>query len=69
VNFCAQIHSVAKSFCEFVPNCALQLLVGGKSAPTLQEDIARLRTEGGNMIVATPGRLEAGMWTLFSSFL
>lgn len=38
-----------------IENLTSALLVGGN---TINEDIQKLKTEGANIIVATPGRLE-----------
>jgi len=52
-----QIHQVTKTFTENLSSIQLcpLLLVGGTSVDT---DLKAFRSEGGNIIIATPGRLD-----------
>ncbi|XKL64320.1 hypothetical protein PGB90_004406 [Kerria lacca] len=51
----SQTHEVLLKFLSSIENLTSALLVGGN---TINEDIQKLKTEGANIIVATPGRLE-----------
>lgn len=54
-----QIFETLQGLLKMSESCTLKplLLIGGVSA-TLEDDYAKYRKEGGNVIVATPGRLE-----------
>lgn len=50
-----QINEVVSHFLQYTPQFSSCLFIGGS---TIQTDIEKFRSKGGNIIIATPGRLE-----------
>jgi ATP-dependent RNA helicase DDX55/SPB4 len=49
-----QIYSVTKTFVDALQGLSILLLIGGTD---VNEDMRNFRTNGGNIVIATPGRL------------